>query len=357
MYTIISCKSKLIVYFCLVKRVGSYILFLAFAAILLWFSFREVKWSDFMEGLKTANYYWIAASMVFGALSFWIRAMRWRLLIKGAGYQVSKKGVFDAVNIAYLTNFAIPRAGEVARCGALTKTDGVPFDTSLGTVLLERVIDVFCLLLVTVLVVVLQWNVFGVFMAQQLWTPFTEMFDGKTIYLIVIFLALIALAILMIVYWKRLAKMVVFKKIDHFASGIYRGLKSGLTMRQKTPFVGYTLLLWLLYWAMCRATMLAFPAVAQLNSVDAIFLMAVGSLGWVVPVQGGIGAYHFIVSLALVSVYGISQTQGIVFATISHESQALTMIAFGLFSMIRSGQSLFTRRNLNQVGKDGEKVV
>jgi len=339
------------------KKVASYILFLTLAAILLWLSFKEVKWSDFMEGLQTANYYWITASMVFGALSFWVRAMRWRLLIRGAGYQASKKGVFDAVNIAYLTNFAIPRAGEVARCGVVSKTDDVPFDASLGTVLLERAIDVFCLLVITVLVIALQWNVFGLFMVEQLWNPFTEMFDGRIAYLVVSLLALAILFILMIVYWKRLAKMVVFKKIDHFASGMYRGLKSGLTMRQKTPFMGYTLLLWLLYWAMCRCTMLAFPAVAQLNSVDAIFLMAVGSLGWVVPVQGGIGAYHFIVSLALVSVYGISQTQGIVFATISHESQALTMIAFGLFSMIRSGQSLFTRRNLNQVGKDGEKVV
>jgi len=72
-----------------------------------------------------------------------------------------------------------------------------------------------------------------------------------------------------------------------------------------------------------------------LNSIDALFLMVVGSLGWVVPVQGGIGAYHFIVSLALTSVYGISRTQGFVFATISHETQAVTMILFGLFSLIR----------------------
>jgi len=326
-------------YFCSVKRVGSYILFLALAAILLWFSFREVKWSDFMEGLQTANYYWIAASMVFGALSFWIRAMRWRLLIKGAGYQVSKKGVFDAVNIAYLTNFAIPRAGEVARCGVLTKTDGVPFDTSLGTVVLERVFDTLCLLFITILVIAIQWDVFGLFMIQQLWSPLIESTNGKIIYLVVIFLTLTVLVILIVAYRKRLMKTTVFKKILDLISGIYRGLISGYRMRQKVPFAGYTVVLWLLYWAMCRCTMLAFPAVAQLSSFDALFLMAVGSLGWVVPVQGGIGAYHFIVSLALVSVYGIGQTQGVVFATISHESQALTMIAFGLFSMIRIGMS------------------
>ena len=53
-----------------------------------------------------------------------------------------------------------------------------------------------------------------------------------------------------------------------------------------------------------------------------------------VPVQGGLGAYHFIVSLALASVYGIAQTTGVVFATISHEAQALVMILCGVVSFI-----------------------
>ena len=65
--------------------------------------------------------------------------------------------------------------------------------------------------------------------------------------------------------------------------------------------------------------------------------MIVGGLGWVVPVQGGLGAYHFIVSLALWSVYSIPQTTGVIFATISHESQALAMIICGIISLISVG--------------------
>ncbi|MFA6770890.1 MAG: UPF0104 family protein, partial [Bacteroidales bacterium] len=71
-----------------------------------------------------------------------------------------------------------------------------------------------------------------------------------------------------------------------------------------------------------------------LGAVDALFLMVVGGLGWVIPVQGGIGAYHFIISLALASVYAIDQTTGVIFATISHESQAITMLLFGTLSLI-----------------------
>jgi len=314
------------------KKTVSYLLFLSLAVVLLYLSFREVKWSDFWEGLQTANYYWILLSMLFGALSFWIRGMRWRLIIRSAGYQVSKGGAFDAVNIAFLTNFAIPRAGEVARCGVLTKTAKVPFDTLLGTVVLERLFDLVCLMVITIIVITLQWSVFGLFMEQQLWNPFIKMLHGN---FIMILFAIVAIIILIFIFRKWLKNFFVFKKIYDFAMGIYNGLKSGYHIKQKMAFICYTMVLWLLFWATCRCTMLAFPAVMHLNSVDALFLMVVGGLGWVAPVQGGIGAYHFIVTLALTSVYSISQTQGIIFATISHESQAVTMILFGLFSLIR----------------------
>jgi uncharacterized membrane protein YbhN (UPF0104 family) len=270
--------------------------------------------------------------MLFGAVAFWVRAMRWRLLIRGAGSQVSRGGAFDAVNISFITNFALPRAGEVARCGVLTKTSGAPFDALLGTVVLERLFDLFCLIVITILVVTLQWSVFGLFMEQQLWNPFVGALHGN---LFIVAIVLVVFFAFIAIFMKRLKKMVVFKKMYNLGMGVLRGFISAVHMKQKAPFFGYTLALWLLYWATCRCTILAFPTAAGLNSLDALFLMAAGSLGWVVPVQGGIGAYHFIVSLALTSVYGISQTQSLVFATISHESQAVTMILFGLFSLIR----------------------
>jgi len=68
--------------------------------------------------------------------------------------------------------------------------------------------------------------------------------------------------------------------------------------------------------------------------MDALFLMVVGSLGWVVPVQGGFGAYHFIVSMTLVPIYGVTQSTGLIFATISHESQVVQMIICGIISLI-----------------------
>ena len=80
--------------------------------------------------------------------------------------------------------------------------------------------------------------------------------------------------------------------------------------------------------------MLSFPSFFELGPADALFLMVIGSFGWIVPVQGGIGAYHLIVTLALTSVYSISQTSGMIFATISHESQAIVMLLLGAISLL-----------------------
>ena len=84
-----------------------------------------------------------------------------------------------------------------------------------------------------------------------------------------------------------------------------------------------------MYWLMSVCTMLAIPELGDLNAMDALFLMIAGSFGWLVPVPGGFGSFHFIVSLALSTIYGIPFELGIIFATLSHESQAVTMALCG----------------------------
>lgn len=123
-------------------------------------------------------------------------------------------------------------------------------------------------------------------------------------------------------------------KIWGLSVGLGQGLTSCLRMERKWMFLIYTALIWASYWLMAVSIMRAVPELDSLNLVDALFLSLAGSLGWVVPVPGGIGAFHFVVSLALSSIYALPMAQGIVFATLSHESQAITMLLFGGFSFL-----------------------
>ena len=316
-------------------KILEYTVLLLIAAGLLYLSFRGVEWSDFREGIKSCNYYWILASMFIGFLGFVFRALRWRLLLLPLNKDITRRETYHGVTIAYLTNFALPRAGELARCGVIAGTRKVSFEGALGTVVLERSFDLFCLFIWTLLLLVFKWAEFGSFLKEELIKPFMERFSAEWIWITA------AMAVLLLtvtaglwIFRKKLVKIKFFRKIADILKGLINGLMTAFRIKNKGLFFLFTLFLWGSYWLTSLTTIYAFPSVGHLGGTDALFLMIVGGLGWVIPVQGGLGAYHFIVSLALAKVYMIPQTTGVIFATISHESQALVMILCGILSLI-----------------------
>ena len=316
------------------KKALKYLAFLLLAGILLHFSFKGVKWSDFISGLRSCNWWWIVASMGIGISGFLFRALRWRILLRAINKDVTLKETFNGINIGYLTNFAFPRAGEVARCGVIANTRKVSFEKTLGTVVLERSLDMVCLLLWMFLLFIFTWGEFGAFIKGEILQPLQVKFNSLVWPLTVLCAVAAAGGLALWLMRKRLMEIKIVGRIMQVIKGLLEGVFSAFRMEEKWMFFLYTLLIWLTYWLTSLTTIYAFPQVGHLNGTDALFLMIIGGLGWVVPVQGGLGAYHFIVSLALASVYGIAQTTGVVFATISHEAQALVMIVCGVVSFI-----------------------
>lgn len=103
-------------------------------------------------------------------------------------------------------------------------------------------------------------------------------------------------------------------------------------MKGKVWFLLLTLLLWTMYFLMSWFIIKALPMDFGFTFADALFIMLVGSLAGIVPVPGGFGAFHYIVALALQTLYAIPFETGLIFATLSHESQAVTVILCGLLS-------------------------
>jgi uncharacterized protein (TIRG00374 family) len=312
-----------------------YMVFLALSAWLLYISFKEVKWSELVEGMHTANYWWVGASMLTGWLAIVARAWRWRTIIEPLGYRPSIKNTYDAVMLTYLANFAVPRLGEVARCGALRKTEKIPFESLLGTVVLERVFDVLCLLMVTLLVVGLRMDTFGTFLHEKVWQPLVEQNAGTAglSWLAILSGLFAAAVILLFIFRKKLLQFRVVQKINKLLKGLLNGLRTGFRLKKKNQFFAGTLVIWIFYFLQSYTIMCAMPDTASLGVADALFLMVVGALGWVAPVPGGLGAYHFLLALALLTMYAIPWELGVVFATISHETQAVMMLVFGFISL------------------------
>ena len=132
-----------------IKKILKYAASASFAALLLWFSFRDVEWADFMDGLRSCRWEFIALSMAAGSFAFWLRALRWRRLLLPIDDTISRTTTFNGINIGNISNFVFPRIGEFVRCGVITRRS-VPadpqkpelrkasYDKVLGTVVLER---------------------------------------------------------------------------------------------------------------------------------------------------------------------------------------------------------------------------
>lgn len=326
-----------------ITKILKYLLSALLAAILLYFSFREVEWADFVEGLKSCRWEYIALSMAAGAFAFWLRALRWRKLLLPLDDSITRITAFNGINIGNISNFVFPRIGELVRCGVITRRSlpvdpqkpehkKASYDKVLGTVVLERGWELLVMLLLLVVVVVGGFDRFGAFFVEQIWTPMSQKLDFSIWWIVAVLV--IAVAAVGYVLWR-------FRDSNAFCGkvwGIFRGLVQGFTsclkMDQKWLFFAYTAMIWLTYWLMAASTVWAAPFLDDLTIIDALFLSLVGGLGFAVPVPGGIGAFHFVISLALAGLYDVPMEMGIIYATLSHTSQAITQIVFGAGSYI-----------------------
>ncbi|MCF0173350.1 MAG: flippase-like domain-containing protein [Bacteroidales bacterium] len=324
------------------KDIVKYLLTIGITVLLLWFAFRGISWDDMMDGFARCNWWWIAASMAVGWAVVVSRGCRWRLMMQPISAELTRLECYDAYNVCYLANLAVPRSGELVRCAMLARTGKISFQQAAGSMALERTWDLLSAFLIGLGMVL--FTRFGTFLLDDMWKPFAESLSFNAVWLVVGLCALLGVSIWAIFHFRN--RYAFVRKIWDFLAGLGGGIRAGFAMKHKIPFFLHTVFIWVMYWLQVLFVIYAFPDMQQLNASDAFFVMMVGSLGWIVPVQGGFGAYHFLVAMALVPVYGIEQHTGLIFATISHESQILQMLVCGIVSLITFFLIWGRRRNL-----------
>jgi len=314
------------------------LLFLGLALLLLYFAFRgidlRILWNDILH----ARYGWILLSLFFGTVAFISRAYRWNLLIEPLGYRPPLKDTFLSLMVGYLANYAFPRIGEITRCGVLSRTDKIPVDKLFGTVIIERVIDMLMVFLLLFVLLIGRFDFFGKFLQKNILAPVWDAFRSyseKSI-LFWIILAAIILAFTILVFMILRARPDsnrIILKTRKIIKGMISGIQTVYKMQRALEFILHSILIWTAYWFMTYVAVFLMPATAELRLIDGLFILVIGSFGFIAPVQGGIGAFHWIVSVGL-TLYGISKEDGLAFATILHGSQSLWTIFLGLVSML-----------------------
>lgn len=330
-------------------------LIICLSIVLLFLAFRKVDLSEVLGILAKAEYSWVLLAFVASVLAFISRARRWILLIRPLGHRPRLANAYHALMTGYLFNFAAPRLGELTRCVALGKKEKIPVDRLFGTVIAERVFDLISIFIIMLIMVLgrsksmdsfIRNNVF-----QALEDKISSFFGFSSLFVIILILFHAAIFILLLIYRDRMRKMKLYTRISELIQGIFSGLKTFIKMKvnDKFEFILHTLIIWTFYIVMTWVIFYAIPATSGLQFIDAVFILVIGSLGMAAPVQGGIGAFHWIISRGLSVVYDIDLSEGLAYATLSHESQLLLIAVLGTISfyviMRRSGKDKFNMKN------------
>jgi hypothetical protein len=125
------------------------------------------------------------------------------------------------------------------------------------------------------------------------------------------------------------------RKAVDFVHGIWGGVLAAGRLKKPFSFVALTVAMWLLYFLGPYFTLFAFPFTSHLGVQAGLFVLLFGSIGFVAPVQGGIGAYHLMVTEGLL-LLGIARTDGLAFATVVHGGQMVMVLIFGAIGVLVS---------------------
>jgi uncharacterized protein (TIRG00374 family) len=303
----------------------------AVSGALLAYLFATVDLRALAQHLRRTEWGWVAAAVALSPLALWVRAERWRYLFPPRS---EPPGLLAAIMIGYMINNVLPlRAGEVARVYVVAHRWGQGFWTTLGTVVVERILDgVTVVLMLGILVLLipvpayLQWgalimlavNITAVaILAGMAWHPDLTHRAARWVFR----------------RWPRLQSLVT-RVFDRFA----RGLEGIRAPAHALPLLVWTVAVWVIpaveAWMVLRALDLSLSWVAPW-----VVLAFVGVSVSLPSAPGFIGVFHAAAAVAL-GMFGVARAEAVGYALILHAAQFVPITLIGWAFLLREHVTL-----------------
>lgn len=317
-----------------IRKIIQYTLPLAIAFLLLGYAYRDFQLYELAIQLQKAQLSWIVLSIIISLASHVVRAYRWQLLLQTLGFQPSLFKTFIALMVGYVSNLLAPRLGEIVRCSALKRSAGIPTSNALGTVVAERAIDFVSLLAVV-------GGTLAIAFKQLSTTLHEVVLINISPAVKVLFLGSLLLLVLLVLLLRGASRSAslqghtVFLKSKLFLQEMLKGVNSIRALRAKKTVLSMTALMWLLYYCAGYVGVFAIAETTGLGWIAGLSILAISSISITLPIQGGIGVYHLLVSSTLMA-YGITREGSMLYVTLMHSAQLLATIVAGGLSVVLS---------------------
>jgi len=304
---------------------------LAFGVLLIWLLYREMDLEAIMTVIKQGiRYEIILFSLIFGLLANITRAYRWGLLIESIGSKCKKSNLIYSVLGTYALNLLFIRIGEIWRCGVIAKYEKVSFTKLIGTLLIDRISDTIAVGTLTLIIFFFNIKFFKQFLADnpELLSTFQDKVNTPLTYTIIILIALLIWFVFR--HWRNTAPIL---KTKAMLKNVWEGIQSIGVMKKKRLFIIQTILIWLGYYLFFYITFYAFDFTKDLGPWIGLITFVMSSIAIAAPVQGGLGAWHFMV-IATLGLFGVSKTDAAAFALVVWTIQNAWTGMCGIFGVI-----------------------
>ncbi|MEK7264118.1 MAG: lysylphosphatidylglycerol synthase transmembrane domain-containing protein [Bacteroidota bacterium] len=320
------------------KKIFQYAISITLTLFFLYFAFRGTNWTTLFDSLRTANYWWAMVMFFFLMLSHSVRAYRWKYFLAPIKANIRYRNLFSTLMLGYMVNNFLPRGGELLRPYTLGRLEGISRSAALGTVMMERLIDVFSFL---VLVALIPLCYAGPLAEKFPWLmEMSIILSIVTLIILGIILFLLAkrsLVFSLLHFFTKRFRETTAHKIEHIAHSFLDGF---LFIKEKKNYLMIfvtSVLVWTFYIIMMYCAFFMFDAmkISSLDIYAAVVLQAISSIGVAIPTPGGTGSYHFITIQTLTQLYNINETVARSYATITHAIGYFGVLLIGVYFFIR----------------------
>jgi glycosyltransferase 2 family protein len=312
------------------KKIYQAIFFLIIGLVAFWLVYRDTNIRTLKNELGHFKWSWIGISIGLNLFSQWIRAIRWKMLFTPLDYHPKTYNLFLSLIVLTFTNQIIPRGGEITRLGAVNKYENIPFPKLFGVALIERLIDFIVLMLIFVLLLIWQFA-----QVKELLSLPEINFQGTDLKKPLIILGL-ATGVVLLSYlaFKKLALFNRFRdKMKTFKLDIKDGFSSFMHIDQKALFLFLSVMIYAIWLFMLYVLVFAYPPTDGLSFKAAAFTFGWATLAFLLPIQAGMGAWHFIVIQCLL-MFGVAESSGKVFSLVAHVATNFVFLPIGLMAII-----------------------
>lgn len=267
-----------------------------------------------------SHYVWIVGVLLAGILANVLRSLRWHMLLGAADIHISKRRAIELMFISYLINSVTPRLGELTRSLLVKRGNAETTTRAFGTVVIEKLADVGCLILLVGLTITLRWDK-TVSLVSRMGEGLTWMLPSYTFYLIIGGGICLLIGLTARLWWRH---------VKQFARNLWVGISAIARLRSPLTFATLCLGIWVCNFMQLFLLVPCFTALASIGVADTLHVFAATSVGVLLPTPAGAGPWHYAIVKTLTCVYGIERTAAQSFALITHGLKTLLIMLLGL---------------------------